>query len=177
VTALKPTHCLVVSKYALHAMMRVYEDRLAAELFQLLKINELTNCFTYTVRKRMMKDFEKVCFARGRSIFEEEKDDAEFVYFVQSGELIISKSLLIQTKEKNTVIECPDTRFKIEKEDKYRTETVKLKIVGFGASVGEVDVLYNPKYMTTVHVLSTTAELYRIKKDFLQKWLNMGSGQ
>ena len=82
VTALKPTHCLVISKAAWKAMLRVNTQRLEAELLQLLKENEMTKGFGNAMRKKMVKDFEKVFFnTRGRVIFAED-EPAEYVYFV-----------------------------------------------------------------------------------------------
>jgi CRP-like cAMP-binding protein len=60
VTALKPTHLLVIDSLAFKAMNRVYDQRMEADCMQALRQNEQTGLFSGTIRKKMVKNFEKL---------------------------------------------------------------------------------------------------------------------
>jgi hypothetical protein len=51
--------------------------------------------FTQPAKKKMVKDFEKIQYTRGKALFIEDKDPAHFVYIVKSGEFIITKRMIL----------------------------------------------------------------------------------
>ena len=51
--------------------------------------------FTQPTKKKMVKDFEKVQYSRGKALFVENKELAQFVYIVKTGEFMITKRMNI----------------------------------------------------------------------------------
>lgn len=50
---------------------------------------------------------------------------------------------------------CQKNKIKLEKDEKYRSDVVKLKIVGYAQLLGETDIiLHNDKYRTTAICLT-----------------------
>lgn len=102
------------------------------------------------------------------------------MYIVQSGELVIQKDIsfpVYSDKPPQVQDFCQSNKFSLEKADKYRSDVVKLKIVGYAQLIGEQDILFNNKYRTTAKCLTQTASLYRITKKNMFKYLDAGSGQ
>ena len=57
------------------AMNRVYKDRVSADLLSLIKECELLKSFSFTTKKKMVDNFEKVAdFLRGKVLHYEDAD-------------------------------------------------------------------------------------------------------
>ena len=96
VHTVKPTHCLVIDTLAISAMNRVHTERTNADLLSIIKDCELLKLFSYTTKKKMIDNFEKLPdFVRGKVLHEEDKDEASYIYLVRSGEFMISKKLML----------------------------------------------------------------------------------
>ena len=155
VSTLKPTHFLVIDNLAFKAMNRVYTARMEADCLQLLKECDLFRQFTQPTKKKMVKDFEKVQYTGGKALFVEDRDLAEYVYIVKSGEFMITKRIGIpQQDDHHTCIEDFAKQRIAVKSDKVRIEVVKLRIEGYAKLIGEQDVLFNRQYRTTARCIT-----------------------
>jgi hypothetical protein len=99
--------------------------------------------FTQPSKKKMVKDFEKIQLTCGKMLFVEDKDLAEFVFLVKSGEFMITKRIGIPNlDDQHTCIDDICKQRIAVKNDKLRTEVVKLRIEGYAKLIGEQDVLF-----------------------------------